>query len=41
MSNRQEAELLSDAEYQQKVAVAISKGIENYLNEEAESAKKP
>jgi len=41
LSNRQEAELLSDAEYQQKVAVAISKGIENYLNEEAESAKKP
>ena len=41
LSNRQEAELLSDAEYQQKVAVAISKGIENYLNEEAKSAKKP
>ena len=41
LSNRQEADLLSDAEYQQKVAVAISKGIENYLNEEAKSAKKP
>ena len=41
LSNRQEAELLSDAEYQQKVAVAISKGIENYLNEEAKDGKKP
>ena len=28
-------------EYQQKVAVAISKGIENYLNEEAKDGKKP
>ena len=41
LSNSQEAELLSDAEYQQKVAVAISKGIENYLNEEAKDGKKP
>ena len=41
LSNRKEAELLSDAEYQQKVAVAISKGIENYLNEEAKDGKKP
>ena len=41
LSNSQEAELLSDAEYQQKVAVAISKGIENYLNEETKDGKKP
>ena len=34
-------QLSNSREYQQKVAVAISKGIENYLNEEAESAKKP
>ena len=41
LSNSQEAELLSDAEYQQKVAVAISKGIENYQNEETKDRKKP
>lgn len=39
LSNRTEAELLSDSEYQQKVAVAISKGIQTYLNEDGEKAK--
>lgn len=40
LSNSEEASLLSDSEYQQKVAAAISEGVQKYLKDAAKQDKK-